>query len=87
MSAKWEVRVKVVDSKYVGREDIYLLKYKGDDYLVLGQNAKYARVWHDGHWNRYQNKTYVKLKRTEGVQAYSESYQMRYNYFNYTAEK
>lgn len=83
ISAKWEVRVKVSDSKYIKREDIYTYRYKGHDYLVLGQNAKYARVFINGYWYRYTNTPVIKLSSVQGIKAMSESEMMRFNYLNY----
>lgn len=79
VDTKWEVRVKVMDSKYIPREDIYVF----DKYLVLGKYARYAKVYHDKKWHTYHKRSYVRVKNTTNIKAMSESYLMRYNYYNW----
>jgi hypothetical protein len=87
INAKWEVRVKIQSSEYVEREEIYKVKHKGKSYLILGTNAKHSRVKQFGKWKRYNKKTMIKIKDHKGIEAISESYNMRFNHFKANGEK
>lgn len=83
ISAKWQVRVVVVDSEYEPRERIYTTTSNGKSYLVLGQFARHSWVKDANGWRKYRKATVVEI---EGdlveVKAYSESFAMRFNFLN-----
>lgn len=73
VSATFSIRVVIKDALYRGREEIY----QEGSVVVLGKNAKYAKV--DG--KEFSKSPIVKLKKF--AQAYSESERMRFNYAGY----
>jgi hypothetical protein len=79
LSAKWEVRVVIFDSAYEARESIFYSK----PYLVLGTYARSSWVFDGSKWKQYKSKTYVKVDDPTKVQAYSESYAERFNFFQF----
>lgn len=85
VSANWEVRIVVADTKYIQREDITFTKDGSDTYVNLGQYAKSAWVFDGKAWKSYEKTTSVKLDGgvdQSAVRAYSQSFQMRFNYLN-----
>ena len=73
-SAKFQIRILVVDPSYNKREVIHVV----EGYLVLGQYAKFSRVCYSNQTcKRYKKETAVKEKGV--VFAYSESERMRFN--------
>jgi len=83
ISAKFEVTITVVDAQYSARESIYVSKQGSDSFLVLGQFARLAKVYMDGKWSNHSQDTMVKISGDPSkVKAYSESYAMRFNFFN-----
>jgi len=83
VSSKWEVRVKLVNKDYVPREGVYLGKYKGKSYLVVGKHALYTSVFQKGKWKKYKKKPTIRVRDPENLKAYSESYNMRFNYYGF----
>lgn len=81
ISAKFEVRVKVIDGGYVEREKMQLEKDGDEHYLILGKHALYSRVY-DGEWKSYTKKTKVRVRNPLSLVAYSESYSFRVNSFS-----
>lgn len=84
LSAKFEIRIVVADVNYVARERITTTTQNGDTYLVLGQYARSAWVFDGEKWSLHTKDTMVKLKDPAKAKAYSESYNMRFNYLNMT---
>lgn len=86
LSAKWELRAKIVDAQYEAREQITEETKDGRTYLVLGQFARSAWVFDEGKWSKHWKDTIVEIKgNPHHVQAWSESYQMRVNTFQLEA--
>jgi hypothetical protein len=85
LSAKFEVRIVVTDASYQAREAVYIAKDTGGgNTLVLGEYARDAWVFDNGKWSKHSKDTQVSIKGDPTqVQAYSGSYQMRFNYFNF----
>lgn len=81
LSAKWEVRVKVQDVKYQEREAIYETTSGKNKVLVVGRNALYTRVCYAEDCRSYTKQTTIKKEDKVGLSIYSESYNMRYNYY------
>ena len=82
VSAKFELRVKVVDPKHQAREKMQLYRDGNKKFLVLGANAFHARVCEQNKCTNYDKTTTVPVYDLSTLYAYSESYNMRYNYFN-----
>ena len=82
-SAKFEIRIMVVDASYAVREIMNLYKYKGKDYLLLGQHAKYSIVYDHKNGKEirrtYKQETMVQIDDPSNVRALSESFSMRFN--------
>lgn len=86
VSGQFHIRFIVIDAAYTAREVAYLTSRKGKNYLVLGQYARSAWVY-DTEWRHYDKRTVVEVGQdTANVKAYSESYAMRFNYFNMGAD-
>jgi hypothetical protein len=86
ISFKWQIRVEVIDAKYLKREEIFVQETEGGRYLVLGQNARLSKVYINGKFYEHKEKAIVKLpkKSVEAeVKAMSESYMGRFNYFGF----
>jgi hypothetical protein len=84
ISALWEVRVKISDKAYTPRESIYLTKKHGFVFLVMGEYARSILVYDQGQWRHYSKTAVVRIKGDPSkVRAYSESYQMRFNFFQF----
>jgi hypothetical protein len=85
VSAKWEIRIVVRDANYVAREGIYVGQDSdGNPAIILGQYARSAWVFDNGEWSQHKEDTIVTLKGDPTkAKAYSESFVMRYNYFNF----
>lgn len=83
VSAQAEVRVVLFDANYQAREKMYTIELKGDNYLVLGQHARHSIVCERNKCKSYNKDTIIKIKEPRELLAYSESYQMRYNYYGY----
>jgi hypothetical protein len=81
LSAKWEVRVKVQDVKYQKRESIYETTSGKDKIMVIGRNALYTRVCYAEECRSYTKQTSIKKEDKVGLSIYSESYNMRYNFY------
>jgi len=80
LSAKWEVRVKVVDKDYVNRETAYFRSEKGRRFLVMGAHARTVNVQDEGVWHTYIESPVIEIKGdSEKVMAFSESHNMRFN--------
>jgi len=84
INAMFDVRVLVEDSAYVPREAITSTVQDGNTYLVLGEYARNAWVYDGQKWSQHSKDTMVQVKSLVGVQAYSESYSDRFNFYNYT---
>jgi hypothetical protein len=84
ISASWEVRVMVTDGNYKAREEILPIDHNGHHYLVLGQYARDSWVFDRGTWTQYSKKTEVEISDPSSAQAYTSSYNMRFNFFNWT---
>lgn len=83
ISARFRVSFSVVDAQYSARERIYPTTSDGKNYLVLGEFARSAWVYDQGKWAHHDQDTTVEIKGDPSqVKAYSESYAMRFNYFN-----
>lgn len=82
ISAQAEVRVKLYDHTYVGRESMSVQERDGKSYLYMGDHAKYAKVCVGAVCRRYQETTVLEVPRGPSIFAYSESERMRFNYFN-----
>lgn len=86
ISFKWQIRVEVIDAKYLKREEIFVQETGGDRYLVLGQNARLSKVYINGKLHEHREKAIIKLPRkavVAEVKAMSESYMGRFNYFGF----
>jgi len=81
VSAKWEVRVKIYDVKYQKRESIYETTNGKKKLIVLGKNALYSRICYVDECKSYVTTTTVERLDKPGLNIYSESYNMRYNYY------
>lgn len=79
ISAKFEVRVKLIDNEYVEREDMRLEKDGDDHYLILGEHARYSRVFDQNEWKYYKKRTKVQVFDIPALMAFSESYSFRIN--------
>lgn len=78
VSAKWGIFVKVVNADYLPRETTF--KYQG--YIVMGSHARYTTVcYKSGSCKNYKNLTTIKDTKNTVVSAFSESEQMRFNYY------
>lgn len=76
--------MSVYDAAYKLREQAYLTTKDGKQYLVLGKYARRAWVHDQGKWAYHKKKTYVEVKGDPAkLIAYSESFAMRFNYFNW----
>jgi hypothetical protein len=76
ISAKWKVSVTIFDHKYNARENIWFTTNKGRDYIIFGEHALYSTMF----GSTYKKATCRKIK-NKPTFAYSESYQMRFNYW------
>lgn len=75
----WQFMVTIVDKNYQPREVAYIAKQGKASYLILGQHAKYARVYDKG-WKEYSEQPLIEIKGDPAkVMAYSESHMMRFN--------
>jgi hypothetical protein len=84
ISFKWQIRVEIVDQNYLARENIYVQERDKSKYLVLGQNAKYSKVYFDGKFKSYEKRAVVKIpKEVKDIKASSESYMGRFNYYGF----
>jgi hypothetical protein len=81
LSAKWEVRVKVQDSKYQKRESIYETTNGKKNIIVVGKNALYTKVCYVEDCKSYIKQTTIVKEAKQGLSVYSESYNMRYNFY------
>ena len=81
LSARWEVRIKVQDENYQEREGIYQTTVKGRNVLVLGKHARLSRVCVADKCKSYRKKTAVQIEADSKVTVYSESHNMRYNFY------
>lgn len=81
VSAKWDVRVKIHDVQYQVREEIYQTEKDGKKYIVLGRNALHARVCYKDECKNFSKKTTIEREDKEGLVVYSESWNMRYNFY------
>lgn len=80
ISAKWEIRAKIVDQAYVRRETPYFKTDKGKTFLIMGQHAKFSSVFDQGAWKAFKEKTVIEIKgKPENVIGYSESFNARFN--------
>lgn len=85
LSAMFEVRVNVVDASYLPREQITTVKDKKGRYaLVLGEYARNSWVCDSGSCRQYSKATIVPVSNLDTASAYSESYNMRVNYLNWS---
>lgn len=83
ISAKFRVNVTVTDAAYVGMDRIFHGNVDGKNVLVIGQYARAAWVFDQGKWTRYDKATAVEVRDPpEKLKAYSQSFAMRFNYFN-----
>lgn len=83
VSAKFTVSVAVYDVAYLQREAMGFTTKKGKTYLVTGKYARQAWVFDQGKWTRHRETTLVQIKGPiHEVRAYSESYVMRFNFWN-----
>jgi len=83
VSASFEVRTKVVQSGYTSRERPRL-DQDGDAYILnMGSHALYTRVWEASGWKTYTKKTLIEITDPQDLRAYSESHNMRFNYFGW----
>lgn len=84
LSALFEVRVNVVDASYVAREQMTTQQDKNGNWgLVLGEYARNSWVCDQGKCKQYSKSTIVSISAPANIQAYSESYNMRENYFQW----
>lgn len=90
VSARFEVRFRVVDEHYVERERLDVRRDGEELVVVLGKNALYGRVClHPGSGDHeechdYQKEAVVRLRDASTpaeVSAWSESRNMRFNYW------
>lgn len=85
VSAAWRAAIVVVDAAYEKREGMFIHEQNGKKHLIMGQYARMAWVFDELRWKRYNTTTSVEIKGDPAkVRAYSESYAMRYNFFNLT---
>lgn len=84
VNAMFDVRVVISDANYVPREAITTTVQNGDTYLVLGQYARNSWVFDGKGWSLHTQDTMVKLDTLVGVQAYSESFSGRFNFYSLT---
>lgn len=83
IEAQWEVKFKVYDSQYTAREQIFRIDDGEKHFLVLGQFARTAWVYDEDEWHQHFKDTVVQLRGDPlKAKAYSESFVMRYNFFN-----
>ena len=84
VSHKFEIRVRVVNARYMKRNIITVSKKKGGVELVLGQFAKHIRVFNNGNIEFLSKKTTLKInkKDLETIKVITESESGRFNYFN-----
>ena len=83
LSAKFEVRIKVVDAKYEAREVIYPFMDRGKNWLVLGEYARTAWVCDAGKCKEHSKDTAVEVSDPKTATAISQSYNMRYNSYGF----
>lgn len=78
VSSKFWFFVKVVDSEYDRREEIY----KDEEYFVIGKHSKYVTIcYKDGKCKMKKKLTYYKDKDNDVASIVSESEAMRFNYY------
>lgn len=84
ISAKFKISVSIYDAAYKVREQAYLTTEKGKTYLVLGKYARRAWVYDQDKWAYHKEDTIVQVKGDPTkLIAYSESFAMRFNYWNW----
>ena len=81
---KFEIRVRLVDTDYIKRNNITVYEKGSSYYLITGQYAKYVQVFKDGKWKYYNKKPFIKVKKKDlkKIKVISESESGRLNYFN-----
>jgi hypothetical protein len=79
ISAKYEIRFKVVSEDYIKREKITVLKHNGTEYLILGAHSYLGMIFQGNQWRYIKEKTIVKFD--PAMKVISESYMMRYSYY------
>lgn len=86
LSAMFEIRVDVVDSAYVSREQITTAQDPQSKQwgLVLGAYARNSWVCESGKCDYYYQRTIIPIDDPTKVSAYSESYNMRENYYQWS---
>jgi hypothetical protein len=85
LSAIFEVRVDVVDAAYIPAPQMLTTQDEKSKQwsLVLGEYARNSWVCDQGKCKAYSKDTIVPISAPANVQAYSESYNMRENYFQW----
>lgn len=82
VSSRFEVRVRPIADDYIKREEAYVIEQGKKLILVLGENALYSSVLIDGEWKTYTKKATIEVP-SKDVQAFSESFAQRFNYYNF----
>lgn len=80
VSSFFEVRVLLINPEYQMRENSYVTTKDKKKYLVLGKQAYLSKIFIDGKWQGFKEKTAIELK-SENFCAMSESKKMRMNHF------
>lgn len=82
---KFEVRVRVVQADYVKRSNIFAIKHKGKQYLILGEHNKYSMVFRNGKWLYYNKRPTLLVDghNLNEIKVISESKIGRMSYFNF----
>lgn len=86
VSSKFDIRFRVVGEKYAAREEIYEAPIGSTPSLILGDYALHSTVCGPGGCRQYSKAPYVTLDKFGHTYAYSESYQMRFNYYEAKGE-
>lgn len=80
VSSRAEIRVKLIDGKYVSRETMYIQEQGTHHFLITGQYALHTHVCRQGTCKIYNKETWINVGDGKDVKAYSESYVGRFNF-------
>jgi hypothetical protein len=78
VSAQAEIRIVLYDPKYQAREDIYIENGR----MILGQYARSSHICINSKCSISSNTTSIPVDANSKINAYSESYSMRFNHYS-----
>lgn len=82
ISARFELRVRVQDGKYIKRSTSRYFEKEGKRYLSMGKHSRDLYIFEGGKWAHYNRRSVVRVG-ARGSRGFSESELMRFNYYNF----